>query len=412
MSSDFPSQTTLPANRNAPLQVALSTTGVFHSFDMARQLENAGMLAGIHTGYPKFKLRNTGVPRKKIHSFPWLKGPYMAGWVPDWLRREWEYWDRISFDRFVAATLPDCEVFCGLSGSALQTGRLAQRRGALYVCDRGSSHIRFQDSILRDEYDRQNMPYRGTDPRTIFLEEAEYAQADAILVPSNFAYRSFVEMGTDPAKLYLAPYGVDLSRFTPVSAPRKNGFDALFVGGLSIRKGAHYLFGAFERLVHPAKTLTIAGVVAKEIVPELNRFQQRNTGIRALGHVPQDELKALMSGSHVLLLPSVEEGFGLVQAQAMACGCPVIASRNTGAENLFQDGQEGFIVPARDTDALANALQALADDADLQARLARASLDRVQQMGGWHRYGEVVISAFKTISNSRTALGIGAEALS
>ena len=62
--------------------MALSTPGTFHTFHLARQLERVGMLAGIHTGYPRFKLGVTGLPKNKIHSFPWLKGPYMAGWVP------------------------------------------------------------------------------------------------------------------------------------------------------------------------------------------------------------------------------------------------------------------------------------------------------------------------------------------
>ena len=55
----------------------------------------------------------------------------------------------------------------------------------------------------------------------------------------------------------------------------------------------------------------------------------------------------------------IEEGLALVQAQAMACGCPVIASRNTGSEDLFVDGKEGFIVNARDVAALRDRMQRL-----------------------------------------------------
>ena len=67
-----------------------------------------------------------------------------------------------------------------------------------------------------------------------------------------------------------------------------------------------------------------------------------------LGVVGQERLAELMSTSHVMVLPSIEEGLALVQGQAMACGCPVIASTNTGAEDLFTDGVEGFVVPIRD----------------------------------------------------------------
>lgn len=386
-------------------QVALSTAGTFHTFDMARQLEKAGMLAGIHTAYPRFKLGATGLPARKIHSFPWFKGPYMAGWIPAGLRREWEYWDRISLDAYVATTLPECAVFCGLSGSGLRSGRVAQGRGGRHVCDRGSSHIRYQDRVLREEHARWGIPFGGVDPRIIDREEAEYEQADAILVPSRFVWQSFVEMGVAPGKLRLAPYGVDLSRFSPVGEPSPQSFDIVFVGGLSVRKGAHYLFAAYDALEHPRKSLSIAGVVSEDIAPALQRFVQRQPAVRVLGHVPQPQLKHLMSRSHVLVLPSVEEGLALVQAQAMACACPVIATRNTGAEDLFDDGVEGCIVPPRDQDALTHAIQRLADQPGLRAQFSAACLHRVTGIGGWDQYGHIVRQVFAELADPALIAG-------
>lgn len=388
-----------PAARSTRLRVALSTIGTFHTFDMARQLEKAGALVSIHTGYPRFKLKSTSIPSSKIRTFPWLVGPYMAGWVPSGLRREWEYWNCLSFEHFVARTLPECDVYCGLSASGLRAGRVAQRRGARYVCDRGSAHIRLQDAILREEYQRWGIPFRGIDPRIIEREEQEYAQADAILVPSQFAYRSFVQRGFNEEKLHLAPYGVDLSRFERVDTPRKGGFDVLFVGSLSVQKGIPYLFKAFEGLQHPAKSLTFAGPIKPEIVPLLKEFTSRNRNIRILGHVPQHELKNLMSRSHVLALPSVHDGFGMVQAQAMACACPVVASSHTGAQDLFDNGIEGLIVEACDFVALNAALQKLADDPSLRENFAHAARQRVARMGGWDRYGKIVLEVFRDLAN-------------
>jgi len=376
-------------------RVALSTIGTFHSFDLARQLELAGALAGIHTAYPRFKLRPGRIPAGKIHTFPWLHGPYMAGWIPGPMRKEWEYWDRVAFDAHTASTLPDCDVFCGLSGSALQTGRVARRRGSRHVCDRGSTHIRKQDSLLREEHERWGIAFGGIDPRIIAREEGEYAEADAILVPSAFVRRSFIECGIDAGKLHLVPYGVDLTQFSRVAEPRTSTLDLLFVGALSLRKGAHYLFEAYERVVHPAKSLTFAGTVSQALAGALRDFAGRNANIRLLGHVPQSELKGIMSRSHALVLPSIEEGLALVQAQAMACGCPVIASRNTGAEDLFTHGVEGFIVPPRDTDALAAAIQGLADNPELRARMAAAAEQRVANLGGWALYGQRALQVFR-----------------
>lgn len=96
-----------------------------------------------------------------------------------------------------------------------------------------------------------------------------------------------------------------------------------------------------------------------------------------------------MSASHLLVLPSIEEGLALVQGQALACGCPVLATTATGAEDLFTDGEQGFIVPDRDVDALTEKMQQIADDPVLQRRLSEAAMLRVKSLGGWDDYGEI-----------------------
>jgi glycosyltransferase involved in cell wall biosynthesis len=111
--------------------------------------------------------------------------------------------------------------------------------------------------------------------------------------------------------------------------------------------------------------------------------------------VPQPQLKALYSRSHLLVLPSIEEGLAMVQAQAMACGCPVLASEHTGARDLYTDGVEGCIVPVRDAEALAQRMQQLADDPALRARLAAAALARVRGIGGWSEYGERALAIYR-----------------
>jgi len=78
-----------------------------------------------------------------------------------------------------------------------------------------------------------------------------------------------------------------------------------------------------------------------------------------------------------------------VQGQAMACGCPVLATTATGAEDLFTDGVEGFIVADRDVTALVDRMQQVADDPALRERLSEASLTRVKFLGGWDQYGDV-----------------------
>lgn len=384
------------------MKVSLSTIGKFHTFDLARQLQQRHALAAIYTGYPAFKLKQEGLPANKIHTFPWLQAPYMA--LPGLrqalnvgVRQQWEYWAATSFDHYTAGALDECDVFVGLSGAALHTGGVAKSRGIGYVCDRGSSHIRFLEQIMAEEHERWSLPYSCIDPRVIEREEAEYELADRITVPSGFVYDSFIGQGVSAAKLRVVPYGVDLHRFQSVASPDRERFDVLFAGNVSVRKGIGYLLQAFQRVHHPHKRLILIGGVSPDGAALLKRLTSPNDDVVVRGHVPQADLKHIMSRSHVMVLPSIEEGLALVQAQALACGCPLISSRNTGALDLIQNAKEGYIVPIRNADIITERLQWLADDPGLQESMRNAALARVNTLGGWRDYGELMTNTLREV---------------
>jgi alpha-maltose-1-phosphate synthase len=385
------------------LRVVLATVGKFHTFDLAREMHRRGWLEAIFTGYPGFKLKNEKLPKDVIRSFPWFRTLYMGrGKLKlngEKIGQTLAYLSAVTVEMYAAANLPPCDIFMALSSVGLKPGKRAQKRGGVYICDRGSSHIRYQDKILREEYATQGLPFRGPDPRSIVQEEAEYECADMITVPSQFAYRSFVECGIPASKLTCIPYGVDLSRFHPTDVPDNNRFDVLFVGSASVRKGISYLLEGFALFSHPHKQLTMVGSIHPELQAVLDRYS--NQPIRYLGIMPQAELKHVMSRSHVVVLPSVEEGLALIQAQAMACGCPIIATSHTGGEDLFQNGIEGFVVPIRDAAAITDRLQQLADDPTLRSRMAEAALQRVKSIGGWETYGESMAALFQSLVAGR-----------
>lgn len=385
------------------MRIALSTPGKFHTFDLARELHAHGVLSAVYSGYPRFKLGKEGLPSALIHTFPWVKGPLMANpWghriPPSWMR-QWQHWAATSFGKYVARNIQPCDVYVGLSGSSLDAGKKIQVHGGRYVCDRGSAHIRTQDYLLREEHARWDMPFSGIDSRAIDTEETEYAQADLITVPSTFARHSFIEHGLPANKLRLLSYGVNLSRFQPVDKPATNCFDVLFVGGMSLQKGVQYLIQAFQKINHAAKTLTFVGVPSPDLIAMFRNRGMWPLNTRVLGHVPQVELKKIMSRSHVLVLPSIQEGMAMVMAQAMACGCPIIASRNTGAEDLFVDSQQGYIVPIRDVNALTERMQRLAERPHEREEMGRKALILTQKIGGWHEYGQNALAIYRSLTS-------------
>lgn len=381
------------------MKVALSTIGKFHTFDLARELHKRGRLDSIYTGYPRFKLKQENLPAELIHTFPWLHAPYMGfsqrSRLGTAINREWEYWDRVTFGRHVASNLPDVDVFMGLSSTGLEAGKVAKKRGIKFICDRGSAHIRIQNQILKDEHYRWGIKYKEIDPRIIEREESEYQIADCITVPSKFAQRTFTELSL---KTKLVPYGVNLDKFYPVASPRSEAFDVLYVGNISLQKGIPYLLLAFEKLQTSKKTLTLVGSYTQPVLDFMKSLAS-NVNVTFKGSVEQSHLKELMSRAHVMVLPSVQEGFGMVQAQAMACGCPVIASTHTGAEDLYTDGKEGFIVPPRDVDALTEAMQKVADNPSLRESMSISALHKVKCIGGWSQYGESMTKLMQSLSS-------------
>jgi len=373
-----------------PVRIVQTSIGKFHHFNLARQFEARGMLAALFTGYPRWKLKAEGLPSEKIQTFPWLQTLYMTkcrfGVASRWLDWELAWWANRTLDAYAAARLPACETFIGLSGAGLRTGRAAQSCGAKYICDRGSSHIRFQDKILSDEMRHWGFRGQAVDPRMIATEEAEYAAADFITVPSEFSRRSFIAMGVPGEKLRKIPYGVERRLFRPVAEPERHAFDVLAVGQISFRKGIPHLLEAFRKLKHPRKRLRLVGPVQPEMRSWLRgRNLER---VEFVGRKPQPELAEIMSRAQVFVLPSIEEGFGLVLAEAMSCGCPVIATENSGGPDMVTDGVEGFIVPIRNPGAIAARLECLAQDGPLRARMSQACLERAIRHGGWNKYGE------------------------
>ncbi|MEG9435295.1 glycosyltransferase family 4 protein [Edaphobacter sp. HDX4] len=372
------------------MRIVQAVFGVFHHFELARELERRGHLSAIYSTFPWRRLQREGLPPSRVQTFPWihtaefLLQKYRVG--GRWLYDQLGYANALAFDDWTLRRIPACDAFIAISGAGLKTGQKVQRGGGIYICDRGSSHQRYQEQIVTDEHRRWSLGLPVSDERDTVREEKIYEAADFITVPSGFAERSFIEMGVPREKMRRIPYGVRLERFSPVGEPPTNRFEVLFAGGVSLRKGVPYLLDAFARLQHPAKRLRVAGAMQPDLQAILQRLPQDN--VEFLGSVPQDRLIELMSTSHVMVLPSIEEGLALVQGQAMACGCPVIASTNTGSEDLFSDGVEGFIVPIRDSDAILNRMQQIMEDPALRQRMSEAALTRVKSLGGWQDYGD------------------------
>jgi glycosyltransferase involved in cell wall biosynthesis len=372
------------------MKVTQAVFGVFHHFELAHQLHRRNHLQKIYSTWPWARLKREGLPRSMVSCFPLLHTPdYLLNhtrFYTQQMSSKMASWNTLAFDRWTNAIIEPCDAFIGISGSGLLTGQKIQANGGKFICDRGSTHQRYQENVVAEEYRRWHLPQPLAKPHIAIREEKIYDVADAITVPSTVAQRSFLQMGIAPEKVHVIPYGVRLDQFSRTAEPPHDSFEVLFAGQVGLRKGIPYLLQAFARLNHPNKRLTIVGAIQDDLRTLLATLPTDN--VVFTGVLPQAGLAKKMSASHVLVLPSIEEGLALVQGQAMACGCPVIATTATGAEDLFTNGEQGFIVPDRDTEALTQRMQQIADDPALQKKLSEAAMQRVKTLGGWDQYGE------------------------
>jgi glycosyltransferase involved in cell wall biosynthesis len=313
------------------LRIAIATLGRFHVLDLARELSRLGHEVHFYSYVPRTRAETFGLPRQ-VHVallpllFPLVGIERFAGtgrWRP--LSDRALHW---AANRAVRARLRPCDVFIAMSGIYLEASEYARRKyAAKIVVERGSRHILSQKQIL-DEIAQLNPDCQRVPGWIVDRELAHYEMADLIAVPSRHAEQSFIEAGVSGARLFRNPYGVDFSMFANDTESPRSPATLLFAGTWSYRKGADLLVEALTDLPHPFELVHVG--------PAGDAPFPRHPWFRSVGPIEQRSLRDWYSRATALILPSREEGLALVQAQALACGCPIIVSDRTGGDDLAE----------------------------------------------------------------------------
>ncbi len=377
------------------MRVAIAVHGRFHAFDAARELARNGAQVWLATTYPALLAQRMLPDGIALHTTPHLEvirrvTSRMAFLLPI------DVWLASRFGASVARMLPaSADIFVGWSGASLEAIDVARARGMRVVIERGSSHISHQAKVLAEEYARHGIATGPVDPRMIERETAEYDAADAIMVPTRYAAATFISSGIDSKKLRINPYGVDLNRYlsVPVDRGYRDVIRILFVGGVGLRKGIPYLLRAFQKL-GPDFQLHLVGPVDSAVRNLILSLPQGR--IQVHGPLRGAALVARFREADIFCLPSLEEGMSLALLQGMAAGLPVVATPETGAEDVITPGQEGFLVPARDPDRLASTLLEMRSP-ERRRSMGVAARSRVAAAFSWREYGDRSISAYRQL---------------
>jgi phosphatidylinositol alpha-mannosyltransferase len=202
-----------------------------------------------------------------------------------------------------------------------------------------------------------------------------------------------------PGPYRIIPNGIPVETYAPaVGAPKVRG-RILFVGRAERRKGLGVLLQAFTLLRRraPHATLVVAGASRRQML-ETDRngtgLPVDLAGVEALGWVADEEKVAQLAAAEIVCAPSLAaESFGIVLAEAMAAGVPVVASDLPGYRAVLRDGQAGRLTPPGDPVALAGALYDLLQDEEERRRLAAAGSAAAAELS-WSRVTDSVEEAY------------------
>lgn len=226
----------------------------------------------------------------------------------------------------------------------------------------------------------------------IAAEHDVIAGSDCVIASTPFEAEDLARRyGANPARLCVTHPGVNHDVFAPgsqLAARRALGWDArpvvLFVGRIQPLKGLDVALEAFARIrmeISDARMVVVGGPSGAQGDAELERIRTRVDGLGLDGCVgfvpsrPHQEIAGYYQAADVLLVPSRSESFGLVAAEAQACGLPVVAARVGGLAYTVEDGVSGFLIDGWDPHGFASAACKILLDRGLADRLSRGAIE-------------------------------------
>jgi len=281
---------------------------------------------------------------------------------------------------------------------ALETLRTAAKLGIPTVLERPNANTRFAMEVVREECARLGVVLppdheHAYNETKLLREEAEYRLATRLLCPCEFVVKTFRDAGYGDEQLVRHIYGYDENVYFPGEAPhrRQRGLTMLFVGVCAVRKGVHFALEAWLR--SPASregNFMIAGEFLPAYQDKLASMLA-HPSVQVLGH--RNDVPELMRNSDILVLPSIEEGFGLVVAEAMGSGCVPLVSE--ACSEICDHGKTGFMHRVGDVEALTEHITRLHYDRALLEKLRAACLEAAPGIT-WTAAGRVLLEAYRT----------------
>lgn len=279
-------------------------------------------------------------------------------------------------------------IVVGYENSSSKTFLAAKSIGAYCVLDASSLHHKSIASLLNF----QNTNYLS---EIVRRKEAEVESSDLIITCSPWARESFIENGVPADKVRSILLGSELPKGIPAWKKGKGPVRFIFAGGIRHLKSIDIILDAFNRLYEEGFRYSLTFVGGGGDADLLGRIQKTPLASRHK-NLPQPALYSRFADSDCLLLPSRFDSFGMVVAEAMACGTPAIVSTNTGSKSIIErfPGSGWIVEPT--VDSLYEKLRELLIDPEI-LYCARARALEASGCFTWQAYRARVRETFKEI---------------
>lgn len=297
------------------MKVLIVTSTPFHLGHLAREFARLGHIVEIVTympkiGWSRYKMKNVTIINCFFKFLPLsffaLQGKVHRLQV--WAK--YKLMPRIDYEAVGLLRRKEYDVVVGLSGVALECIKVANEQGLMTFLDRGASHILEQLNILQVNHDYPM--------KFVKRELSGYTSAQKIVIPSVFVEKGFCKYQLDH-KTHTINYGMTFIDQKDIDVYRD--IDILFVGPLTYQKGADIM----REMVMKGKTIHHIGSYP----------DGKLGGIISLGVMSNSKVLNFMERSKVLLLPSRQDGFGMVMLEALSVGTPIVSTRFTGALDIW-----------------------------------------------------------------------------
>ena len=221
----------------------------------------------------------------------------------------------------------------------------------------------------------------------------ESIYADKIIVASSYTKKTLIENNISAEKISIIPYGVDSTKFSQkIIYNEKNGeIKLLFIGQMIQRKGLTYLFEAIKLLKSKNIILTLIGrgFIDYNLIAEYKKYFDITIKV----NLKHEDLVTEMHNHDMLIFPSLVEGFAHVILESMSVGLPVLCTPNTCGPDIFLNGNEGVIVPIRNSFAIAEQIEYFINNKNELAFMGK-SAGKTARIFTWQKFRDEIIQFY------------------